>query len=193
MDIKYSLDENGRKYIPVTHKRAVKGINLDILDNFSDNEGHIRALQDFDFDNISKYLKSGFYYVKSAKNSPNSEHSTGYLQVMSRSTTYKKIIFIPFNQNRIYLRHELGKDKGWTGWTVIRHQSNEKDLENLNEKIDGLEKKNQELQQRLEALENIKQNNEELQQRIQALEESEKNNEDLKQRVEALEQIVKEQ
>ena len=139
MDIKYSLDENGRKYIPVTHKRAVKGINLDILDNFSDNEGHIRALQDFDFDNISKYLKSGFYYVKSAKNSPNSEYSTGYLQVMSRSTTYKKIIFIPFNQNRIYLRHELGKDKGWTNWTVIKYQKEEKGLSDSSGNIPSVE------------------------------------------------------
>lgn len=139
MEIKYSLDEYGKKYIPVTHKKAVKGINLDILDNFSDNEGNIRALQDFDFNNINKYIKSGFYYVKSAKNSPDSEHSTGYLQVMSRSTTYKKIIFIPFNQNRIYLRHELGKDIGWTGWTVIRNQKKAKSIINDDGNIPSIE------------------------------------------------------
>lgn len=129
MDIKYSLDENGNKYLPVTHKKAVKGVNLNILDNFSDDKGYIQAIDNADLENMEQFLKSGFYYAKNVINSPDSTNSNGYIIIIARSTTYKQAIFIPFNRNRFYLRHQVGKDTGWTGWTLIK--SNNSDTSSL--------------------------------------------------------------
>lgn len=125
MDIRYSLDENGNKYLPVTHKKAVKGVNLNILDNFSDDKGYIQAIDDADLETMEQFLKSGFYYAKDVINSPDPTDSNGYIIIIARSTTYKQAIFIPFNRNRMYLRHQVGKDTGWTGWTVIKSNSSD--------------------------------------------------------------------
>ena len=129
MDIRYSLDENGNKYLPVTHKKAVKGVNLNILDNFSDDKGYIQAIDDADLETMEQFLKSGFYYAKNVINSPESTNSNGYIIIIARSKTYKQAIFIPFNRNRFYLRHQVGKDTGWTGWTLIK--SNNSDTSSL--------------------------------------------------------------
>lgn len=129
MDIRYSLDENGNKYLPVTHKKAVKGVNLNILDNFSDDKGYIQAVDNADLETMEQFLKSGFYYAKNIINSPDSTNSNGYIIIIARSTTYKQAIFIPFNRNRMYLRHQVGKDTGWTGWTLIK--SNNSDTSSL--------------------------------------------------------------
>ena len=129
MDIRYSLDENGNKYLPVTHKKAVKGVNLNILDNFSDDKGYIQAVDNADLETMEHFLKSGFYYAKNVINSPESTNSNGYIIIIARSTTYKQAIFIPFNRNRMYLRHQVGKDTGWTGWTLIK--SNNSDTSSL--------------------------------------------------------------
>lgn len=125
MDIRYSLDENGNKYLPVTHKKAVKGVNLNILDNFSDDKGYIQAIDDADLETMEQFLKSGFYYVKDVVNSPDPDDSNGYIIIIARSETYKQAIFLPFNKNRFYLRHQVGKDTGWTGWTLIKSNSSD--------------------------------------------------------------------
>lgn len=129
MDIRYSLDENGNKYLPITHKKAVKGVNLNILDNFSDDKGYIQTVDNADLETMEQFLKSGFYYAKNVINSPDSTNSNGYVIIIARSTTYKQAIFIPFNRNRMYLRHQVGKDTGWTGWTLIK--SNNSDTSSL--------------------------------------------------------------
>ena len=129
MDIRYSLDENGNKYLPVTHKKAVKGVNLNILDNFSDDKGYIQAIDDADLETMEQFLKSGFYYAKDVINSPDPTDSNGYVIIIARSTTYKQAIFIPFNKNRMYLKHQVGNDIGWTDWTLI--ESNNSDTSSL--------------------------------------------------------------
>lgn len=125
MDIRYSLDENGNKYLPVTHKKAVKGVNLNILDNFSDDKGYIQAVDNADLETMEQFLKSGFYYAKDVVNSPDPEDSNGYIIIIARSETYKQAIFLPFNKNRFYLRHQVGKDTGWTGWTLIKNNNSD--------------------------------------------------------------------
>lgn len=125
MDIRYSLDENGNKYLPITHKKAVKGVNLNILDNFSDDKGYIQAVDNADLETMEQFLKSGFYYAKDVINSPDPNDSNGYIIIIARSATYKQAIFLPFNKNRFYLRHQVGQDNGWTTWVEIKSNNSD--------------------------------------------------------------------
>lgn len=83
---------------------------------FTDNDGYIPRIDSPDLHTMSGIESSGFYYAYNPVNSPDIDNQSGYLFVMSRSSSYKKVLFLPFNRHRIYSRNMMGSTTGWGSW-----------------------------------------------------------------------------
>ena len=83
---------------------------------FTDNDGYIPRIDSPDLHTMSGIESSGFYYAYNPVNSPDPDNQSGYLFVMSRSSSYKKVLFLPFNRHRIYSRNMMGSTTGWGSW-----------------------------------------------------------------------------
>lgn len=83
---------------------------------FTDNDGYIPRIDSPDLHTMSGIESSGFYYAYNPVNSPEPDNQSGYLFVMSRSSSYKKVLFLPFNRHRIYSRNMMGSTTGWGSW-----------------------------------------------------------------------------
>lgn len=83
---------------------------------FTDNDGYIPRIDSPDLHTMSGIESSGFYYAYNPVNSPDPDNQSGYLFVMSRSSSYKKVLFLPFNIHRIYSRNMMGSTTGWGSW-----------------------------------------------------------------------------
>lgn len=83
---------------------------------FTDSNGYIPRIDNLDFSTMSGIDTSGFYYVYNPINSPDPNNQSGYLFVMARSSSYKKVLFFPFNRHKIYSRNMMGETTGWGNW-----------------------------------------------------------------------------
>ena len=83
---------------------------------FTDDNGYIPRIDNPDFDTMSGIDASGFYYAYNPINSPEPNNQSGYLLVMARSSSYKKVLFFPFNRHVIYSRNMMGGTTGWGIW-----------------------------------------------------------------------------
>lgn len=83
---------------------------------FTDNDGYIPRIDSPDLHTMSGIESSGFYYAYNPVNSPDPDNQSGYLFVMSRSSSYKKVLFLPFDRHRIYSRNMMGSTTGWGSW-----------------------------------------------------------------------------
>ncbi|WP_243081544.1 BppU family phage baseplate upper protein [Staphylococcus capitis] len=73
-------------------------------------------LDDVDLSTMNKIDKTGFYYLYNPTNSPDPDNQSGYAIVISRSETYKKVLFMPYNRHRIYSRNMMGETTRWGSW-----------------------------------------------------------------------------
>ena len=89
---------------------------------FTDANGYIPRLENPDFDSMSNIDKSGLFYAYNTVNSPDTENESGYLFVIARSSTYKKVLFMPYNKHTLYSRNKLGSTTGWGKWHNITSQ-----------------------------------------------------------------------
>ena len=71
---------------------------------------------------MSNIDKSGLFYAYNPVNSPDTENESGYLFVIARSSTYKKVIFMPYNKHTMYSRNKPGSTTGWGKWHNITSQ-----------------------------------------------------------------------
>lgn len=83
---------------------------------FTDDNGYIPRIDNPDFSTMSGIDASGFYYAYNPVNSPDPNNQSGYLFVMARSSSYKKVLFFPFNRHKIYSRNMMGETTGWGNW-----------------------------------------------------------------------------
>ena len=83
---------------------------------FTDDNGYIPRIDNPDFDTMSGIDTSGFYYAYNPINSPDPNNQSGYLFVMARSSSYKKVLFFPFNRHKFYSRNMMGETTGWGNW-----------------------------------------------------------------------------
>lgn len=83
---------------------------------FTDDSGYIPRIDNPDFFTMSGIDESGFYYAYNPINSPDPDNQSGYLLVMARSSSYKKVLFFPFNRHKIYSRNMMGGTTGWGAW-----------------------------------------------------------------------------
>lgn len=83
---------------------------------FTDDNGYIPRIDNLDFDTMSGIDTSGFYYAYNPINSPDPNNQSGYLLVMARSSSYKKVLFFPFNRHKFYSRNMMGETTGWGNW-----------------------------------------------------------------------------
>ena len=73
-------------------------------------------LDNVDLSTMNKIDKTGFYYLYNPTNSPDPDNQSGYAIVISRSETYKKVLFMPYNRHRIYSRNMMGETTRWGSW-----------------------------------------------------------------------------
>lgn len=83
---------------------------------FTDNNGYIPRIDNPDLYTMSGIDTSGFYYAYNPVNSPDPNNQSGYLFVMARSSSYKKVLFFPFNRHVFYSRNKMGDTTGWGNW-----------------------------------------------------------------------------
>ena len=83
---------------------------------FTDNNGYIPRIDNPDLYTMSGIDASGFYYAYNPVNSPDPNNQSGYLLVMARSSSYKKVLFFPFNRHVFYSRNKMGNTAGWGIW-----------------------------------------------------------------------------
>lgn len=89
---------------------------------FTDENGYIPRIDNLNMETMSGISKSGWYYIYSPLNSPDSDNQSGYLQVIARSSTYIKVLFMPYNRHKIYSRNKMGSTTGWGQWRDITSQ-----------------------------------------------------------------------
>ena len=82
----------------------------------TDKDGYIPKIENPDLEKMSKIDKSGLYYLYNPINSPDPDNQSGYAFVLARSSTYKKILFMPYNKHKIYSRNMMGTATGWGSW-----------------------------------------------------------------------------
>ena len=83
---------------------------------FTDDNGYIPRIDNPDLYTMSGIDTSGFYYAYNPVNSPDPNNQSGYLFVMARSSSYKKVLFFPFNRHKFYSRNMMGETTGWGNW-----------------------------------------------------------------------------
>jgi len=83
---------------------------------FTDDNGYIPRIDNPDLYTMSGIDASGFYYAYNPVNSPDPNNQSGYLLVMARSSSYKKVLFFPFNRHVFYSRNKMGDTTGWGNW-----------------------------------------------------------------------------
>lgn len=83
---------------------------------FTDDSGYIPRIDNPDLYTMSGIDTSGFYYAYNPVNSPDPNNQSGYLLVMARSSSYKKVLFFPFNRHKFYSRNKMGDTTGWGNW-----------------------------------------------------------------------------
>ena len=83
---------------------------------FTDDNGYIPRIDNPDLYTMSGIDASGFYYAHNPVNSPDPNNQSGYLLVMARSSSYKKVLFFPFNRHVFYSRNKMGNTAGWGIW-----------------------------------------------------------------------------
>lgn len=82
----------------------------------TESDGAAIRLDDVDLSTMNKIDKTGFYYLYNPTNSPDTDNQSGYAIVISRSETYKKVLFMPYNKHRIYSRNMMGETTRWGSW-----------------------------------------------------------------------------
>lgn len=85
----------------------------------TDANGYIPRIDNLDMYTMNGISKSGWYYVYAPINSPEEDSNNGYLQVFARSSTYMKVIFMPYNRHKMYTRNKMGSTTGWGDWVEI--------------------------------------------------------------------------
>ncbi|MCO6312750.1 BppU family phage baseplate upper protein [Staphylococcus epidermidis] len=82
----------------------------------TEQDGSAIRLDNVDLSTMDKIDKTGFYYLYNPTNSPDPDNQSGYAIVISRSETYKKVLFMPYNRHRIYSRNMMGETTRWGSW-----------------------------------------------------------------------------
>lgn len=82
----------------------------------TEQDGSAIRLDNVDLSTMNKIDKTGFYYLYNPTNSPDTDNQSGYAIVISRSETYKKVLFMPYNKHRIYSRNMMGETTRWGSW-----------------------------------------------------------------------------
>ncbi|EEE48393.1 MULTISPECIES: BppU family phage baseplate upper protein [Staphylococcus] len=82
----------------------------------TEQDGSAIRLDNVDLSTMNKIDKTGFYYLYNPTNSPDPDNQSGYAIVISRSETYKKVLFMPYNRHRIYSRNMMGETTRWGSW-----------------------------------------------------------------------------
>ncbi|PMC20162.1 hypothetical protein CJ235_00390 [Staphylococcus pettenkoferi] len=82
----------------------------------TEQDGSAIRLDNVDLSTMNKIDKTGFYYLYNPTNSPDPDNKSGYAIVISRSETYKKVLFMPYNRHRIYSRNMMGETTRWGSW-----------------------------------------------------------------------------
>ncbi|MDT0741634.1 BppU family phage baseplate upper protein [Staphylococcus epidermidis] len=82
----------------------------------TEQDGSAIRLDNVDLSTMNKIYKTGFYYLYNPTNSPDPDNQSGYAIVISRSETYKKVLFMPYNRHRIYSRNMMGETTRWGSW-----------------------------------------------------------------------------
>ena len=82
----------------------------------TESDGAAIRLDNVDLSTMNKIDKTGFYYLYNPTNSPDPDNQSGYAIVISRSETYKKVLFMPYNKHRIYSRNMMGETTRWGSW-----------------------------------------------------------------------------
>lgn len=113
----------------------------EVLENryaLTDDNGYIPRKDNLDMESMTGITKSGWFYIYQPINSPDDDNQSGYMQVIARSSTYIKVLFMPFNQHVIYSRNKMGSTTGWGQWrevtsglTIPSKNDEEEDFEEL--------------------------------------------------------------
>ncbi|WP_222123050.1 pyocin knob domain-containing protein, partial [Staphylococcus saprophyticus] len=106
--------------------------------SLTDDSGYVSRIDNLDMESMTGITTSGWFYIYQPINSPDEDSQNGYMQVIARSSTYIKVLFMPFNRHVIYSRNKMGSTTGWGQWreitnglTIPSKSDEEEDFEEL--------------------------------------------------------------
>lgn len=88
--------------------------------HMTDSNGTIDTLQNFDFNIDADSIGSKSFYVIASANGPEGVNNNGFATLLYRTLNYKKIIYQPYNDNKIFIRT---KNATWSDWKEISKEN----------------------------------------------------------------------
>lgn len=88
--------------------------------HMTDSNGTIDTLQNFDFNIDADSIGSKSFYVIASANGPEGVSNNGFATLLYRTLNYKKIIYQPYNDNKIFIRT---KNATWSDWKEISKEN----------------------------------------------------------------------
>ena len=87
------------------------------------NDGRTIPLEGLDLNSPeTKITGSGLFYLYAPINGPKNEVSNGLLNVMYINSNYIKMLFMPYNSNKIFVRSKVG-DAKWLDWEEVTNNN----------------------------------------------------------------------
>ena len=70
---------------------------------------------------LSTDLSPGAYYVVNGTDTPSGVTGAGFLTIDERSgySSIRRVIFSPYNGNKIYINTRVANETGWNGWKAL--------------------------------------------------------------------------
>lgn len=87
------------------------------------NDGRTIPLEGLDLNSPeTKITGSGLFYLYAPINGPKNEVSNGLLNVMYINSNYIKMLFMPYNSNKMFVRSKVG-DAKWLDWEEVTNNT----------------------------------------------------------------------
>lgn len=88
--------------------------------HMTDSNGTIDTVERFDFNIDADSIGSKSFYVIASANGPEGVNNNGFATLLYRALDYKKIIYQPYNDNKIFIRT---KNATWSDWKEISKEN----------------------------------------------------------------------
>src|SRR5699024_10886029 len=83
--------------------------------HLTEDDGYIPMVDEPDMESMEPFDKTGIYYIYHPENFITDDN--GYMIIYSRSSSYSKAVFYPFNSEKIFSNTKYGGD--WKEWKEL--------------------------------------------------------------------------
>ncbi|HLR19606.1 MAG TPA: BppU family phage baseplate upper protein [Staphylococcus sp.] len=87
------------------------------------DNGYVQFIKIDNDNNILHSLKSGYYYATLIPGLPDDTSNDGFLTVITRNETLKRLIFMPYDSNKVFMKRFYNT---WTEWKELTSNNEQK-------------------------------------------------------------------